>query len=232
MTPLLGRLATGAKQSLTHAMQGLCDRAWGVLERVRPVRWGTSRRAWREVLAYYDAHEQDGPDPAAFRRLIRRNGLPDWANPFHEGQEEHYRCHPLGMLAADVELILEAWFMDVEPEHASASAPAATWPTLAESHRRERQERHRQRVSKQARARVCWAMAVASGGLSRLRSVLHPDNLMAATTDAVLRGDLEPWGLSAPKVWRSAGRQGLVPTSSPQEVWERLKGPDLNPGGG
>lgn len=185
---------------------------------------GPSARAMGEILDYYTRAAEYGPHPEAFARLIRRNGLPDWPNPFPEGQEEHYLIHPLGFLAADLEHIVAGWAQ--EPVAPIPPEPSL-WPTVEESALAAYQARRRDDKEVRARARVCWAMAVMAGPLSRLRRQIHPHNLLAATTDAVLRGPLHEFGLDPDAVWASAQKQGWAPDLKAREVWSKMGGPDL-----
>lgn len=217
-----------------HWWNRAADAVLGWVERHRPVHWGPSRRTWHEVMDYFSLHAQEGPCPVRFRRLLKRNGLPDWANPFPEGAAEHYTFHPLGLLAADVSLILEAWTQKNLPHSDAASeeeglkklGDGVLWPTLSEAAaERWREQRQHDRQAR-AQARVCWAMVLMAGAPWRLRDTVHPENLVAATLDAVLRGDLASWGLSPQQVWTEAVRHGIVPPRNPNELWTALGGPD------
>jgi hypothetical protein len=72
-----------------------------------------SLRALRETIEYFSGLYQDRlPDLGIFSRLLRRNGTPDWPNPFPEGTEEHYLLHPQGFLAADLSVVLDGLTQD------------------------------------------------------------------------------------------------------------------------
>lgn len=175
------RAGNRARDGLRHLQERWYQRRHG-----RP-----SVRAREEWLSYYQGlYRGHEPQPALFQRLLRRNGVPDWPNPYREGDPGYYDFHPEGLLAADLEAILRGIQQDWGP-------------------RRERSaevERHRQA------ARLCWAMAVTSTDpLSHLVRRLHVANLNMATMDAASSSRLGEAGLEAQDVVASSVQRGWQP---------------------
>lgn len=144
---------------------------------------GPSPRAFQEFLSYYTGlYQTRGPDPLRFARLLARNGLPDWVNPYPESAAEHYEFHPQGLLAADVDYLLQAIEEDwagkenarpvppVFPDSvmatgqsrlsASAGHTARQWPSLYGADAGRESDRLREHVLWRAEARKCWALAI------------------------------------------------------------------------
>jgi hypothetical protein len=144
---------------------------------------GPSPRAFQEFLSYYTGlYQTRGPDPLRFSRLLTRNGLPDWVNPYPESAAEHYEFHPQGLLAADVDYLLQAIEEDwagkenerpvppAFPDSVMAtgqsrlSAPAGhtarQWPSLYGADAGRESDRLREHVLWRAEARKCWALAI------------------------------------------------------------------------
>jgi hypothetical protein len=152
-----------------------------------------SQRALSEWLAYYQGlYRGHEPQPDLYGRLLRRNGVPDWPNPYRPGDPGYYDFHPDGLLAADLEAILQGIQQDWGP-------PAQRDPQVAQ---------HR------AAARVCWAQVVVhADSLARIAQRLHPDNLRLATTDAASSSDLARVGLTSDQVLASAVKHGWHSTN-------------------
>jgi len=69
-----------------------------------------SVRARKEYLDYYKGlYHSSSPDLKKIQRLLIRNGVPEWPNPFPEGLPEHYHIHPDGFLSGDLLAVLEDW---------------------------------------------------------------------------------------------------------------------------
>lgn len=88
----------------------LADRLVGWIERRRP---HPSQRAMQEAVEYYDGlYQERAPRADVFARLLLRNGIPDWPNPFPQGSDQHYSLHPEGIIAADLAVILDGLTSD------------------------------------------------------------------------------------------------------------------------
>lgn len=177
---------------IREPLRRLHDRLRGVQERWHHRRTGRpSPRSRDEWLGYYQGlYRGHEPDPALFRRLMIRNGVPDWPNPYREGEPGYYDFHPEGLLAADLEAILRGIQQDWGPRR----------------DRSEEVEHHRQA------ARICWALAVTSPDpLGHLSRRLHVANLNMATMDAASSSRLETVGLAAQDVVDSSVRRGWQP---------------------
>lgn len=178
-----------AQSRASQQWQALQDRCVGAREaRHRHRRHRPSHRAMAEWLAYYQGlYRGHEPDPDTYTRLLARNGVPDWANPYRPGDTDYYDYHPEGLLAADLEAIL----LGVQQDWTVAQDRDATV------------ERHRQL------ARLCWAQVVVrTDSLAQISRHLHVANLRLATFDAALSPDLGLLGLTADQVRAGATTHG------------------------
>lgn len=208
--------------------------AWvGWLERRRRF---PSARAWEEALAYYDGLYADrGPDPAQFRRLVIRCGLPAWANPHPQGLEEHYRFHPTALALVDVEAILvdleRSWARErqavgqsgVEASMQEESAWVGTFPSIEGAVRARGQEQEATRALWAIEASRCWGWAVLeAGNIVELQRWVHPDNLAWATVHAARLASKHgaPWSPQA--MLLSAQKQGLLSDQATQAWLGRI----------
>jgi hypothetical protein len=199
-----------------HRFQCLADRWVGFWESRR---LSPSPRAWAEALDYYGSlYQTKGPDPEAFRRLLTRNGVPTWRNPFPEGEAQHFLYHPEGLVLADLEAILEDlalnWKNQQEgvPEEKEPPDEFLTqWPTMEEALQlRElettRRMRHWSRLSA-----VCWGMLLLQAkNLDGLRERVHEDNLAWATVHAWKVAPWEMWKVDPARVLEAAVRLGVL----------------------
>lgn len=183
------------------------------------------------ALAYYDGrYQQRLPDPVEFQKLLLAWGSPDWPNPYPENSLPHYRIHPLGFLAADLEVVMDGWWLrqeahdapsglkkSVQSQHISPPEQSEfpSWPTLEESESNLRQQEDEQRQEAHRLARVCWAMLMQHGtGLPHLRQCVHEDNLSMALEESLAEPTLETWGLDRDSIMKGAHRQGILPPRS------------------
>lgn len=211
--------ATGHERSSHRSyFQFVQDRWVGFWERRRQL---PSPRAWEEVLSYYEGlYQTKGPDPAAFRRLILRNGVPLWNNPFPEGEARHFLYHPDGLVLADLEAILEDlahdWQQKAPDETAEMVDPETeeefpSWPTMEKAlELRElekiRQQRHWSRLSA-----VCWGMVLLHAThLDKLKEKVHEDNLAWATVHAWKVAPWQVWGIEKKEVLGAAVKWGIL----------------------
>lgn len=183
-----------------HLMDGWLGRReqWHQRHGQRP-----SLRATDEWLAYYQGlYRGHEPQPDLFARLLRRNGTPDWPNPFREGDPGFYDFHPEGLLSAEVEAILRGIQQAWGPKR----------------QRSEEVDRHRHI------AQVCWALVVVGPDpLSHLSRRVHVSNLNLATVDAASSKDLERVGLTSEEVMAAAVRRGWQPKSTSQSLTNVIK---------
>lgn len=200
--------------------------AWvGFLERRRP---HPSRRAWDEALDYYEGRYQTrGPDPAAFRRLLARNGVPAWPNPFQESEARHFLYHPDGLLLADIEAVLESLMASwaavpgapALPPPEAEDAFDVAWPTMEEalSFREEDLRRERREWCKDAA--VCWGMVIlAASSLESVKKVVHEDNLSWATIHAWQTAPWARWGIDSRKVLSRAVGLGILRSATMESL--------------
>lgn len=214
----LSRLVPSIPGSVAVLWRHATNRWVGFHERRRGY---PSTRALSEFLDYYAGLYQDrGPDPRAFAALLRRNGRPFLANPFPEGNPDHYLYHPGGLVLADLEAVLSGvarkWRAPLasrSPEPpADASAPP--WPTLEQA--QVAQQRHASGVEAgwALDAGVCWGLVLMeAGSLDWLRVRVHPDNLAWATVEALRHSPWGRWGVNPRRVLSAALDKGVL---SPQ----------------
>lgn len=141
-----------------------------------------SPEAIDEAVEYYSGIHQDKEhDPVAFRKLLRRRGLPDWSNPYPTGPEKTL-LHEDGFLWADVQVLVNDLVI-------RASAPTSL------------REDENVRVH---HAQICWMMILQETGGRWPKSLasIHPDNLVAITLEAMLNPHLSVWGLD-PGQWKA-----------------------------
>lgn len=181
-----------------------------------------SSRAWEEMLAYYAGLYQDrAPDPGQFKRLLRRCGVPQRANPFPEGEPQHFLYHPDLLIMADLEAILDdlvlEWDEENKPPRLNPSPPADVeeteeWPDVDQAMRLRELELQQQSREWSRLAGVCWALALLDGQpLTALVEHVHKANLALATLHAWRTAPLSQWGLDGEKVLRAALKHGIVP---------------------
>lgn len=169
------------------------SRAWHAQWLDRCVRWKEklhqeksegipSPEAVDEAIEYYDGIHLGRPhDPVVFRRLLDRRGLPDWTNPYSSGPERSL-VHEEGFLWADVQALVE---------HLMAKADGSIAAKDEDYHLR------------MHHAQICWMMILqeTGGAWPRSLSMIHPDNLIAITLEAMLNPHLVLWGLD-PGEWK------------------------------
>jgi hypothetical protein len=170
------------------------DSVWHDQWRDKLVRWFEDRHQQKseglpspeaidEAVEYYSGiHQGKEHDPVAFRRLLRRRGLPDWSNPYPVGPER-VLLHEDGFLWADVQVL-------VNDLVSRATAPASS-AEIGE-------------VLKIHHAQICWMMILqeTGGRWPRSLSAIHPDNLVAITLEAMLNTHLGMWDLD-PGRWET-----------------------------
>lgn len=180
---------------------------------------GPSERAWDEALEYFAGRYRERlPDPKALARLVRRNGTPDWSNPFPEGHPRHYDYHPDGLLMMDITVLLEGMMQamddsvaDLDEIDTTLSRDQVEWVTLEDAVRDNEQDARRRSQNQQRLAMISWAMVLAWGnGLDRAWHAVHRDNLTAITIETLLVLDPKPWGLTLPKIAAGAVAAGLI----------------------
>ena len=215
---------TDANGHLAPLPGGRCADAWvRFWSRRRP---SPSPRAWSEFLAYYEGlYQERGPDVAHFQRLLRRHGIPAWANPFPEGDERYFHFHPHGLIVADVEAVLEdlvrAWNVQGGPGllgdptvatvRAEVLDASSAWPTLDQAEELRRQEQRRSQHEWAADAAVCWGMILLQGAsLVPLKGWVDSENLAWATSHAIQIAPWDRWGLSPKTVIDAAHGHGLL----------------------
>lgn len=122
------------------------------------------------------------PDPLAFSRLLRRRGVPDWANPYDVVQEDFHQIHRDGFLWADVEFLV------------SDLMRQATNRPEKDGEKSEEDELARRRLHN---AQICWMLVLQETGGAWPRSLreIHPDNLAAITLEALFNPHLTMWGV-------------------------------------
>ena len=222
------RLSGRAQSKLARAAD-----AWVGYRESRASRtMGPSSRAWREFLSYYNGlYQSQAPDPYEFGRLLVRNGVPTWPNPYAEGANEHFDFHPEGLILADLEAVLadlsESWAQqqgDAEEEHTPAEGGLSLeWPPMQEVLRL--QELDRLRCQRQWRkiAGVCWIQSVLKlKDLQWLRARVHEDNLTWATIHALKTAPLKAYGLSGTKALAAALRLGLLTQKIADDLKEKM----------
>lgn len=166
----------------------------------RLVRWGERRHQQRsegipspeaidEAWEYYAGlYLSKAPDPIAFGRLIRRRGVPDWANPYDIADERHHEIHGEGFLWADIQFLVADLL-----GRSNAKKPS------------EDDQDMEQEMSRRHHAQICWLMVLQQTGGRWPRSLapIHPDNLVAITLEALLNPHIAMWGIE-PGLWKSS----------------------------
>lgn len=151
---------------------------------------GPSAAAIEAASAYYRGLYQDAaPDPVLFAQLIAEHGAPDWPNPYPLSEPEHYCFHPDGFVFAD----LEAVILDLLRERADQipEDQVEDLPAIAAAARDQAADHDAFTQQCAKNARHCWALLLASKQpLTRLSSIVHPDNLWLVNMD-ILREALE-----------------------------------------
>ena len=133
------------KRGMDRLIFGLGDWVVGLREKKFRLRHDTSSpRAWEEWSGYYrDAHDRSADDLARFKRLLYRNGLPDQPNPYQPYSEEYFMFHPMGLIFADLEVLLSSLISAAGGEgekkrgDEGVCAALSEWPTMEEWEREE-----------------------------------------------------------------------------------------------
>lgn len=211
-------------RGMRHRFQHLADRWVGFWESRRS---SPSPRAWAEVLGYYgNLYQTKGPDPEAFRRLLTRNGVPTWRNPFPEGEAQHFLYHPEGLVLADLEAILEDLTLNwgdqqkrVSDEKEPPDEFLTRWPTMEEALQLRELETTRRRRHWSRLSAVCWGMLLLHAkNLEGLRDRVHEDNLAWATVHAWKVAPWEMWGINPAHVLEAAVRLGVLREKAKQNL--------------
>lgn len=144
--------------------------------------------AWDYYAGLYLAKS---PDPISFSRLIRRRGVPNWANPYDIADERHHEIHREGFLWADVQFLVSDLL-------SRSSAPL-----------NEEDPGYQELLSRRHHAQICWLMVLqeTGGRWPSSLSPIHPDNLVAITLEALLNPHLAMWGID-PALWSSEDLAG------------------------
>lgn len=167
---------------VTQYIEPLFDAYVGLQEKKRRLKGlSASSRALKETLNYYTGlYQNKSPNPVLFFRFLKRNGVPDWNNPYPETTSEYYHLHPLGFIAADVDYLLQALEQDWENQetqstpskhHFSMEAMAdvlevmvekndfmGKWPSLYDSELEHEQNFLTIQADWRNNARQCWAL--------------------------------------------------------------------------
>ena len=223
-TPIEPSLSPDQDSPSPTRLEVLRDACVGFVERRRPF---PSDRATAEYLAYYEGlYQERGPNPLAFRVMIRRNGRPFLTNPFPEGDPDHYLYHPDGLIMADIEAVLgglanhwEKLSSKSEETSPDDSSPYQ-WPSIDEADRARRQDVLETEARWAKLAGVCWAMVLLEPGpLDWLRERVHADNLAWATVQALRTSPLVEWGVNPHEVVAQAISSGVLPARVAKELF-------------
>lgn len=147
-----------------------------------------SPEAIDEASDYYRGLYTDkSPDPLSFSRLIRRRGVPDWANPYDITQEDFHLIHRDGFLWSDVEFLVSSLLRQADRRGQKNEEET------------EADELDRLRLHN---AQICWMMVLeeTSGAWPVSLREIHPDNLSAITLEALFNPHLAMWGVD-PASW-------------------------------
>lgn len=160
---------------------------------------GFSKRALNEFLFYYkDLYQEKSPDIQALHKLLIRNGTPDMANPYSEGNNDYYSYHPLGFIVSDLEIILEGMtnsMQETENEFENIEKlqdkvrhrDEKTWLTVSEFIEDDEKDAKDKKEKDQHLALQSWAMILALGdSLEYLKKEVHMDNIEIATIETIL----------------------------------------------
>jgi len=210
------------KDWLGHA----ADRWVGWVERRR--KGLPSPRAWSEMLDYYAGlYRERAPDPAAFKRLLKRCGLPVCHNPFPEGEAEHFLYHPDLLVMADLESLLDdlvtSWQEKEVASGGEAKVPptleAFEWPDVNQAMQLRELEISRQAREWSRLAGICWGLALLDGQpLTALFSAVHKGNLGLATIHAWKTAPWADWNIDPAAVLNAAERHGILASDEVQHL--------------
>jgi hypothetical protein len=181
------------------------------------------------AIKYYDGCYIDKmPDPEKFIEIVKKHGSPDWPNPFTQDSVSYYRFHPLGFLAADLEVILDGWYERMENEEHegdSVNIPGTDkiqknekineWLTIEEAEWLQHVQQKTEQNEARKLARVCWAILMQYGnGLPYLSNNVHPENLSLALEECILEEEIKNWGLNIDEVIEGARKQNIYRLNS------------------
>jgi len=172
-----------------------------------------------DILNYYTGLYIDkSPDPFLFKELLLAKGSPDYANPYPENSLEYFSLHPMGFLAADLEMVIEGWLDEQEKQDGKNEIISVKEKNVEELKSISVVESENQivllevneRKNQYKLARICWAMLMSYGnGLERLKSWVHEENLSVALLASINESDIKEWGMNRQQVIDGAKKQGI-----------------------
>lgn len=160
---------------------------------------GFSKRALNEFLLYYkDLYQEKSPNIKTLHKLLIRNGTPDMANPYSEGNNDYYSYHPLGFIVADLEVILQGMTESMQEtdneidniekiQNEVRHRDEKMWLTVSEFIEDDEKDKKDKKEQDQHLALQSWALILALGdSIENLKKEVHMDNIEIATIETIL----------------------------------------------
>lgn len=190
-----------------------------------------SLRAREEYLEYYNGlYHTSGPDFKKLERLIRRNGVPEWPNPFPEGMPEHYQLHPDGFLMADLLAVLEDWKeglmskeLNAEEERLLKALEDGQWLKMQEQLEWQEIQALKKHREWRKLGLVQWGFYLShqAGPFTLLNQKVHPHNIEVALHHVLNHREwLEQHGLDVFDLLKKCIANQMLTTASAQK-WKK-----------
>lgn len=154
-----------------------------------------SQRAIKEYLNYYqDLYFARYPDLEQLKKLLKRNGSPDIANPYKLGNENFFKYNEYGLMAAEVEIILNYIIRnmsEISPaEDEKIEDDKKILSDILLHFEKKKQKEKQDRVIFYKKAMQAWALiALYGNGCEYLKGNIDKDNISVVTIETILNVD-------------------------------------------
>lgn len=185
---------------IKNVRDNILDVQVGKKERENINEGSLSERATNEFLEYYNGlyHEKE-PDLKIFTKLVKRNGSPDFGNPYPSDSEEYFKYNTYSIMAADLEVILEGiqrelkqgeiLIKDDEEFYEQISSEEKVISILKSFEKNENDDNIKAKKMFDI-ALQNWAIIIYYGtGCDFLKKQIHNTNIVVATIEMILNVD-------------------------------------------
>lgn len=156
-----------------------------------------SQRAIKEYLKYYeDLYFAHSPDLNELKTLLIRNGSPDIANPYRMGQSDFFKYNEFGLMAAEVEVILNHIIRNMngitDTEEKSQEDNKELLSDILKHFEQKKRKEKEDREIFYKKAMQAWALiAIYGDGCEYLKTNIDKENISVVTIETILNVDYE-----------------------------------------
>lgn len=151
-----------------------------------------SERAVKEYLEYYEnLYFSKSPDFEKLKILLKRNGSPDIPNPYKLGQENFFKYNEFGLMAAEIEVILNHIISNMnkinhETDNTENNEKVIISDILKHFEDSKRKERENKEIFYQ-KAMQAWAIiAIYGNGCDFIKTNIDEENIYVVTMEVIL----------------------------------------------